>query len=127
MESKPARLLIVDDEKNLRRLYEKEFRQEGYEVLLAENGLEALERVRNEKPDLVILDIRMPGMDGVETLGKMLAIRNNLPVILNSAYTSYQNNFMTWAAEAYVIKSSDLEPLKSKVKEILAKKGIAPA
>ena len=124
MDARPIRVLIVDDEKNIRRLYEKEFEQSGYEVLLAENGAEAVEKVRADSPDLVILDIRMPGMDGVEALGRILGIRNNIPVILNSAYASYQNNFMSWAADAYVIKSSDLAPLKAKVREVLVKKGL---
>ncbi|MBI4456418.1 MAG: response regulator [Acidobacteria bacterium] len=127
MIGKPIRILIADDDKNIRRLYEKEFRQAGYEVLLAEKGSEAVEKVRNENPDLVILDIRMPGMDGIEALGRILAIKNNIPVILNTAYTSYQNNFMSWAADAYVIKSPDLEPLRAKVREILVKKGLLPA
>ena len=124
MDARPIRVLIVDDEKNIRRLYKKEFEQSGYEVLLAENGEEAVEKVRAENPDLVILDIRMPGMDGVEALGRILGIRNNIPVILNSAYASYQNNFMSWAADAYVIKSSDLGPLKAKGQEVLVKKGL---
>jgi DNA-binding response OmpR family regulator len=124
MDARPIRVLIVDDEKNIRRLYKKEFEQSGYEVLLAENGVEAVEKVRADNPDIVILDIRMPGMDGVEALGRILGIRNNIPVILNSAYASYQNNFMSWAADAYVIKSSDLGPLKAKVREVLVKKGL---
>ena len=127
MEKRPIRILIADDERNIRRLYEKEFRQEGYMVLLAGDGMEAVEKVRSENPDLVILDIRMPGMDGIEAMGKILGVRNDLPVILNTAYTSYQNNFMSWAADAYVIKSSDLSELKSKVREILDRKGLLQA
>ncbi len=127
MSKKQIRILIVDDERNIRRLYEKEFQDSGYEVLLAGDGLEAVNKVRNDNPDLVILDIRMPGMDGIEALGKILGTSNKIPVILNTAYTSYQNNFMSWAADAYVVKSSDLDVLKAKVKEVLAKKGIASA
>ena len=127
MTKKPIRILIVDDERNIRRLYEKEFQQSGYEVLLAENGNEAVQKVKTDSPDLVVLDIRMPGMDGIEALGKILGTSNKIPIILNTAYTSYQNNFMSWAADAYVIKSSDLGALKDKVKEVLVKKGIASA
>ncbi|HEY2933931.1 MAG TPA: response regulator [Acidobacteriota bacterium] len=127
MRDRPIKLLIVDDEKNIRRLYEKAFKQYGYEVLLAENGASAVEKVESEGPDLVILDIRMPGMDGIEALGKILGKKRDIPVILNTAYTSYQNNFMSWAADAYVVKSSDIEVLKSKVEEVLVKKGFASA
>jgi len=125
MSKKQIRILIVDDERNIRKLYEKEFQDSGYEVLLAADGIEALSRVKSDTPDLVILDIRMPGMDGIEALGKILGTSNKIPVILNTAYTGYQNNFMSWAADAYVIKSSDLGLLKAKVKEVLTKKGIA--
>jgi two-component system response regulator (stage 0 sporulation protein F) len=127
MHKRPIRILIADDERNIRRLYEKEFVQEGYEVILAENGAQAVEKVRTENPDLVILDIRMPGMDGIEALGKILGVRADLPVVLNTAFTSYQQNFMSWAADAYVIKSPDLTELKSRVREILSKKGLIEA
>lgn len=116
-----SRILIVDDEKNLRRLYEKEFRADGYDVLVADNGNDAIATVESQSPDLVILDIRMPGMDGLEALGRILGKHNNIPVILNTAFASYQENFMSWAADAYVIKSSDLTELKEKVKQVLEK------
>lgn len=115
-------ILIVDDEKNLCRLYEKELTKEGYHVVLAHSGAEALEKVNEIAPDLVVLDIRMPGMDGIEALSKILGKNNRLPVILNTAFTSYQNDYMSWAADAYVVKSSDLTELKTKIKEILSKK-----
>jgi CheY-like chemotaxis protein len=116
-------ILVVDDEKNLIRLYEKELSKEGYKVVAATSGTEALDKVNEYVPDLVVLDIRMPGMDGIEVLGKILGKNNTLPVIINTAYSSYQNNYMSWAADAYVIKSSDLTELKTKIKEILEQKG----
>ena len=113
------KLLIVDDEKNLRMLYKTEFEVEGYQVDTAPDAQEALSMFEHERYDLVILDIKMPGMDGVEALGKFLGRDNKIPVIINSAYDSYKDNFMSWAADAYVIKSSDLGELKQKVKEAL--------
>ena len=114
-----ATLMIVEDDKNQRILYEQELAEEGYEVILAEGGREALEKIEKVVPDLVILDISMPGMDGIETLGKILGRERDIPVILNTAYSSYKDNFMTWSADAYVVKSSDLTELKEKIKEIL--------
>jgi len=73
----------------------------------------------------VILDIRMPDLNGVETLKKIMESASTVPVILNSAYTSYRDNFLTWAAEAYVVKSSDLTELKNKAKEVLEKRSSA--
>ena len=113
------KLLIVDDEKNLRMLYKTEFEVEGYHVDTAPDAQEALSMFEHERYDLVILDIKMPGMDGVEALGKFLGRDNKIPVIINSAYDSYKDNFMSWAADSYVIKSSDLSELKQKVKEAL--------
>jgi DNA-binding response OmpR family regulator len=115
-----AKVLVVDDEKNLRTLYETELAEEGHTVILASDGKEALRLLEAEKPDLVVLDIRMPGLDGLETMGRMLASDNRLPIILNTAYSSYKESFLSWSADAYVVKSSDLTELKTKIREILA-------
>jgi len=113
-------ILVVDDDKNLRRLYREEFEAEGYRVVLASDGSQALEMMRNENPDLVIMDIRMPEIDGLEAMVRILKDRGRLPIILNTAYSSYHDNFLTWAAEGYLIKSSNLDPLKQKVREVLS-------
>jgi len=112
-------ILIVDDEKNLLRLYENEFRLDGYSVITANSGVEALQKLKSSPVNLVILDIRMPELDGVETLKHIMELPSKPPIILNSAYTSYKDNFLTWAAAAYVVKSSDLTELKAKAKELL--------
>ena len=82
----------------------------------------AIERVQKSPPDLLVLDVRMPGMDGIEALNKILGINNQLPVILNTAYTNHKENYMTWSADAYVVKSSDLSELKQAIKDVLNKK-----
>lgn len=117
-----AKILVVDDEEHIRLLYKQELTEEGYEVILAANGKECLEAIDREGPDLVVLDVRMPVMDGIETLGRIINKRKDLPVILNTAYSNYKDDFMTWAAEAYVVKSFDLNELKSKIKEIIDRK-----
>ena len=89
---------------------------------LVNSGTEALERVGAHQYDLVVLDIGMPDLDGLETLGRMLSVNNKIPVILNTAYPSYKDNFMSWAADAYVVKSSDLTELKTKIRQALAKR-----
>jgi two-component system, response regulator, stage 0 sporulation protein F len=113
-------ILVVDDERNIRLLYEKELREEGYDVILASDAREAIALLDKSRPDLVVLDIKMPGMDGIEALGQILAKHNSIPVILNSAYSSYKDSFLSWSADAYVIKSSDLSELKSKIRSLLA-------
>ncbi len=117
-----ATILVVEDDKNQRLLYEQELKLEGYEVVTASDGKDALERIQEQLPDLIIMDINMPKMDGIETMGKILGKNKEIPVIINTAYSNYKDNFMSWAADAYVVKSSDLLELKNTVKEVLAKK-----
>jgi len=116
------RLLVVDDEINQGLLYEQELEDEGYEVDVANSGVEALEKVKMNAYELVILDIGMPEMDGLETLGRLIAIDDKIPVILYTAYPSYKEDFLSWAADEYVVKSMNLEELKEKIKEILEKR-----
>jgi len=115
------KILVVEDEEGLRLLYEEELKAEGYEVLTARNGREAIQQLEVRKPDLIILDIVMPVMNGMETLGRILGKERKIPVILNTSYSGYQEDFMSWAADAYLTKSVDLSELKDKVRELLAK------
>ncbi len=114
-------VLIVDDEKNLLELYKSELSAEGYEVLVASTGKEAVELLQKRKPDVVVMDIRMPEMDGIEALGKVVARHKNIPVIINTAFSAYQEDFRAWAAEEYVIKSSDLTELRKALQKVLKK------
>ena len=115
-------ILLVEDDKNQRLLYEQELRHESYEVVTASNGKEALEKVQEKLPDIVIMDINMPKMDGIEAMGRILGKNKEIPVIINTAYSNYKDSFMSWAADAYIVKTSDLSELKEKIKEVLAKK-----
>ncbi len=120
-----ARILVVDDEKNILALYKEELSEEGYEVTTAASAKEALELLEKDNFDAVILDIRMPEEDGISALEKMMVKRRDLPVLINTAYSTYKDNFLTWLAEDYIIKSADLSELKDKIKHILKKKGKA--
>ncbi len=111
-------ILVVEDELNQRLLYQMELEDDGYRVVLASDGLEALQQVEEEHPDLVVLDLGMPGMDGIEVLGRLLDQNAKLPVIIYSVYESFQNN-STWAADAYVVKSSNLEVLMHEIERVL--------
>jgi len=116
------KILIVEDEENLRELYAEDLEESGYSVEKAMNGKEAMDLVRKGGFDIVIMDIRMPEMDGIETLGKIITMEKKLPVIIYTAYSNYKSNFMTWTADAYLTKSSNLDELKNKIKELLAAK-----
>jgi DNA-binding response OmpR family regulator len=116
------KILVVEDYDSLRLLYRDVLTEAGYEVILAANGKEALKQLGRAKPDLVILDIVMPIMDGMEALGRIIRKDRYIPIILNTAYPSYKDNFMSWCADAYVVKSGDLEELKAKVQEMLGER-----
>lgn len=113
------RILLVDDEEGIQLLYREEFEEEGFEVITAYNGEEALESFTREPPDLVILDINMPGMSGIEVLRRMKEINPHLPVILSSAYQEYKQDFGSWASEDYIVKSANMDELKNAVRKHL--------
>ena len=77
------KILCVDDAPTLLQLYQEELSEEGFEVILAGDGEEALRKFEKEKPHLVVMDIRMPRMDGVQLLNAMLGMNTEIPVILN--------------------------------------------
>lgn len=114
-----AKVLIVDDEKHIRLLYAEELQDEGYEVALAEDGVNIATRIEQEKPDVIVLDIKMVSSNGLDVLQDIRNAFYNLPVILCSAYGSYKVDIKSIAADAYVIKSSDLTELKSKIAQVL--------
>jgi len=118
-------ILVVDDERNLSLLYEQELGEEGYRVIVANNAKDAIDQIEKTPPDLVVMDIRMPGMDGIEAMGRILSRNNQMPIILNSAYSSYKDNFMSWSADAYVVKSSDLTELKREIRRAFERRGKA--
>jgi CheY-like chemotaxis protein len=113
------KILVADDEMSIRLLYSEELQEEGYEVFTAANGKEAVAVVEKEPLDLVILDIKMPEMDGIEALRQIKEKRPDLPVLLSTAYGEYRQDFATWASDEYLVKSSDLEDLRAAVKRHL--------
>ncbi len=116
------KILLIDNEEHILMLYHQELLEEGYEVHTAQNAREGIDKIKREFFDLVVMDIRMPAMDGLEALGRILGLKKDIPIILNTAYPSYKDDFMSWAADAYVVKSSDLTQLKTTIREVLDKK-----
>lgn len=117
-----GKILLVEDNEKQRMLYREELESEGYEVDIALDGDNALAKVEMSRPDLVVLDIELPNRDGIETMRKLLDDYPELPVILNSAYAHYKSNFISWGAQAYLIKSSDTSQLISEVNKVMEKK-----
>ena len=110
-----SKILIVDDEEHIRFLYSEELTEAGYEVITAESGYMLLERIEDEKPDLVILDIKMVDYNGLDLLQDIRNKFYDLPVILCTAYDTFKEDLKSIAADFYVIKSFDLTELKNKI------------
>ena len=116
------KILLVDDEESIQIVYREEFEDDGYHVTSALDGESGLKKFKEEKPDIVILDIQMPGMNGVEVLRQMKMINSAVPVILSSAFQEFKRDLGTWASDEYVVKSGNLDDLKSAVEKLLGKK-----
>ena len=114
-----SRILIVEDNDNQRLLYREEFEDHGYEVVEARDGVEALTAIECHAPDAVVLDINMPGIDGLTALTRIHERHRRLPVVLNSAYSAYRTQYVSWLADAYVTKSSNLSELREAVRAVV--------
>ena len=108
------KILVIDDEQNIRKMLSRVLSPEGFIVKEADNGLEALKRLREENYSLALLDLKMPGLNGIETLKKIKEYDINLPTIMMSAYGSIPEavEAMKLGALDYLIKPFDIEELK---------------
>ena len=113
------KILLVEDERALCLLYEEELSREGYAVTAVTDAEAALAELGRTAFDLIITDIRMPGRNGIELITEIMGMRKDIPIIINSAYQSYKEDFMTWAADAYVVKSASLDELKAQIRQLL--------
>jgi len=116
-----ARVLLVEDESNLRMLYRMELQAEGNEIIEAASGAEAAHVLRHDQAlDAMILDLNLPDIAGWQLLNWVASSRPQLPVIINTAYADFRDDYRGWHAQAYVVKSSDLTPLKTALARCLA-------
>ncbi len=120
-----ARILIVEDEGSLCLLYREELEKEGYAVTTARDAAAGLEALEKAPFDLIITDIRLPEKNGLDFIRIVLERWKDIPIIINSAYESYKQDFLSWAADDYVVKSGSLEELKGKVRDLLKKRHVS--
>jgi two-component system, response regulator, stage 0 sporulation protein F len=113
------KILVVDDDESIRELYRAELTDEGYAVELVADGHQALRSLESYRPDLVTLDVKMPGIDGIETLRRIREKNATIPVILVTAFGEFKQDFNTWASDAYIVKSHDPTELKATVRKLL--------
>ena len=112
-----AKVLIIDEENTIRLLYKEEFQDEGYEVAVAASYEEAREKIRQNKPDIIALDINIPERDGFEFVKKLK--ETDIPMVFCTDYCGQQDG---WASDTCVVKSANLTELKKIVKKILKEK-----
>ena len=115
----PNKLLIVDDQYGIRLLLHEIFKKEGYDVYQAANGFQAIDIVTNDRPDLVVLDMKIPGMDGIEILKRIKEIDQDIKVILMTAYGELDiiEEAKKLGAIRYFAKPFDIDEIKTVVRE----------
>lgn len=123
----PARLLVVDDEPALRDALESSLAFEGYEVTTATDGYEALDAVERDRPDLVLLDIMMPRMDGLTAVRRMRSRGDTAPVLMLTARDAVGDRVtgLDVGADDYLAKPFELDELLARVRALLRRNAIA--
>ena len=110
------KILIVDDEESIQILYADELTEDGYDVIAACDCSNILELIEQQRPDLVVLDIKLGKHNGLDLLMEIRNTYYDLPVILCSAYSAFRDDIRCIAADYFVVKDSRLDELKSKIK-----------
>ncbi|MDI6739481.1 MAG: response regulator [Candidatus Edwardsbacteria bacterium] len=115
------RILVADDEANIRLLFEAVLGEEGHEVTFVATGREAVRKILKDEYDLLILDIKMPDMNGLEVVQKIRELKKPTPVIICSAYKHLEDDYIikTGGVSAYLTKPVNILELKAKVSELL--------
>ena len=121
-----SQILVVDDDANQRELLSWELTDEGYTVATASDGREALQLMRCSLPDVVVLDLSMQGLNGVDTMSQILNLQRRPAVVIYSAHERCRSNYVMKTADDFIVKSSDLDPLKASVRAIVERSSIAP-
>lgn len=111
-------ILHVEDDKAVRLLYQEVFEELGYSVLPVPSAEAGLKLLKTSRPDLIILDIKMPGMGGSAFLQKLRSLKLRIPVVVSTAYPHLAEEMARLGATAYIIKSGDLEDLVKCVQSI---------
>lgn len=118
------KLLVVDDQKGVRRLLLEAFLEDEVEVQLAGTGQEAIDLVRQFDPDLILMDMKMPGMNGLEALGEIRKFNNEVAVIMITAYGELEKvaEAMKLGITEYITKPFDILELRVLVKKVISRR-----
>jgi two-component system, response regulator, stage 0 sporulation protein F len=113
------KIMIVDDEKYIRMLYAEELEDEGYNVVTISTGFDIVDKIEKEDPDLIVMDIKLEGYNGLDLLQTIKNRFEGLPVGICSAYDTFMDDMKSLAADFYVVRSIDLSELKNNIASTL--------
>jgi two-component system OmpR family response regulator len=121
----PTRVLVVDDEENIRYLLDAALRHAGFDVATAADGRQALDAARSQPPDLVVLDVMMPDLDGFEVTRRLRSEGSKVPVLFLTARDATEDKVrgLTLGGDDYLTKPFSLEELVARVRAILRRAG----
>ena len=121
------RLLLVDDEDNLRSMLEAALRHQGFDVVPVANGRDALDAVAVEHPDLIVLDVLLPDLDGFEVCRRLRTNGTRIPVLFLTARDGTEDKVrgLTLGADDYLVKPFSLEELVARINAVLRRAGVA--
>src|SRR3954447_8172965 len=124
-----ARILVVDDEPDILLLHRLNLEAAGHEVVLAADGMKALERIRADRPDCVVLDVMMPVLDGWGVLEALQALIDSPPVLVVSAKSTDADieRALLLGAKGYIAKPFNAEQLLEEVSKLSSRDGVSPA
>jgi len=124
----PAKILVVEDEPNMVAGLRDNFEFEGYEVITARDGVEGLQRALEESPDLVVLDVMMPRISGLEVCKQLRAKRASMPIIMLTARGQEVDKVvgLELGADDYVTKPFSIRELLARVKAVLRRTAVVP-
>ncbi len=112
-------ILVVEGEEKLRKLYQNTLKGSGYDVITAPTGKRALDALKNEVVDLVILDLALPDGSGFDYLEKFVKTNRKMKFVINTDNPNYKRDFHSWVADAFLMKSSDMSELKNTIDLVL--------
>jgi CheY-like chemotaxis protein len=116
-----AVILHIEDEHSVRFLYKEVFEELGHKVIPATSGEEGLRVLKASRPDIIILDLKMPGMGGKAFLERFHRLKLRIPVVISTAYPYLDSDPALGGADAYIVKSGDLTDLVETVGNLLTK------
>jgi DNA-binding response OmpR family regulator len=127
MPERPPRILLVDDEQPIQTLLSFPLQRDGYEVVVAADGREALARYEEQPPDLVVLDVMLPKMDGLEVCKRLRAKGETVPIIMLTAKSEEIDKVLglELGADDYITKPFSMREFRSRVKAALRRAGMS--